>query len=146
MQNWFKSGNLILIGGGLMLLFIFSLFAGFIRQDLTLVTRDYYGQELRYDQKKLAIFHALQIDSLLTLTRSGDSLELNIPVTLSSRLTKGQAYFYCPSGEDGDRSVILSPSSTGRYRMAPVLRPQCAYTVQLFLSEGEKEFYKEFKL
>lgn len=129
-----------------MLLFIFSLFAGFIYQDLTLVTKDYYNQELRYDQKKKAISHAREIDSVLTLFQSGDSLFLNIPSELSARITTGQVHFYCPSGDKGDRHVALGPNPAGSYLMLPVLQKQCAYTVKVFFNTPDKEYYKEFKL
>ncbi|MDZ4707066.1 MAG: FixH family protein [Saprospiraceae bacterium] len=146
MKNWFKSGNLILLGGAIMLLFIFSLFAGFMVQDLTLVTKDYYSEELRYDQKKAAITNASQIDRELTLRRSGDSLEIKIPERLSVRIKEGQVHFYCPSAEKGDRYIALAPNPTGTYLMFPILLPQCAYTVKLFFHTTEKEYYKEFKL
>lgn len=146
MNNWFKSGNLILIGGVLMLLFIFSLFAGFMVQDLTLVTKDYYGQELRYDQKKKAMSHAREIDSVFTLFQSGDSLILSIPSTLSARITTGQVHFYCPSGDKGDRFVTLGPNPAGSYLMLPVLLNQCRYTAKVLFITPDKEYYKEFKL
>jgi hypothetical protein len=146
MSNWFKSGNLILIGGALMLVFIFSLFAGFMAQDLTLVTKDYYSQELRYDQKKKAMSHAREIDSVLTLFQSGDSVFLNIPSELSGQITTGEVHFYCPSGDKGDRYVVLGPNPAGSYLMLPVLLKQCVYTAKVFFNTPEKEYYKEFKL
>ena len=129
-----------------MLLFIFSLFAGFMIQDLTLVNKDYYSQEIRYDQKKAAMANAKQIDHELTLRRSGDSLELKIPETLSAQIKEGQVHFYCPSAEKGDRFITLTANSSGNYLMIPILLPQCAYTVKLFFNTAEKEYYKEFKL
>lgn len=146
MKNWFKSGNLILLGGALFLVFIFTLLVAFIRQDLTLVTKDYYSQELRYDQKKLAVSNAGQLDSLIGIRKGNDSIELFIPVSMSSRLLSGQAYFYCPSDEKFDHRIDLQANLSGRYLMRAMESGKCMYILKIMLDDGVKEYYKEFKL
>lgn len=146
MQKWFKSGNLILLGGGIFLLFIFSLIFGFMAQDLQLVAPDYYEQELRYNQKKEAIHNAERIDSLLVLKKADGFFELSVPASLALHLKSGSAHFYCPSDTKADRVITLQANGEGKFILNANDLKNCPYRLKISLDDGDQKYFKEFYL
>lgn len=146
MKTWFKSGNLILLGGGIFLLFIFSLIFGFMAQDLQLVATDYYEQELSYNQKKEAIHNAEKIDSMLILKKAGGFFELTVPAGIALHLKSGTAHFYCPSDAKADRVMNLQPNSEGKFILRADGLKNCPYRLKVSLDDGAQKYFKEFYL
>jgi len=146
MNKWFKSGNLILLGGGIFLLFIFSLIFGFMAQDLQLVTPDYYEQELLYNQRKKAIRNAESIDSLLVLKKLEGVIELSVPPRLALQLKSGSAHFYCPADAKADRVMPLQANGEGKFILSTSGLKNCPYRLKVSLDDGDQKYFKEFYL
>lgn len=141
-----KSGNLILLGGFIFLVFIFSLFAVFMRQNLTFVTKDYYSQELRFDQKKQAVKNALLLDTLISYHISDSQIYISIPTVLSNQLQEGTVQLYCPADDQKDQILALQPNSTGIYLVPVLPGVSCPYILKLYLVANHTEFYREWSL
>ncbi|MFA6060126.1 MAG: FixH family protein [Taibaiella sp.] len=140
------SGNILLIGFGGMLIMMGVLVYLSMRQDVSMVSKNYYEQELVYQDKLDAMNNASPYDQLFSLTKNSNEILLQIPATLSKNLTKGSVYFYCPSNEKLDYKEDIKATATGTYLFRKNTISGTGYTVKISFHSGDKDYYKELKL
>lgn len=139
-------GNILLAGFGLMLLMMGMLVYFSIKQDVPLVSKQYYEQELTYQQKINARENADVYATQFRIQVAGDRFILELPPHLATHIEQGTAYFYCPSNEKMDREMVLKDHKVGHYTFYKSQLPGKAYVLKLsFISLG-KSYYKEFTL
>jgi hypothetical protein len=91
----------------------FVLFAGFIatlvtvcmRQDISLVSKDYYQEELVYQDQILRMNNVNQLDHKPVIQRSGNFLEIDF--NRFNEIEKGQLKLFSPSDPAKDKSYSL---------------------------------------
>lgn len=140
------SGNILLIGFGGMLIMMSVLVYLSMRQDVSMVSKNYYEQELVYQHKLDAMNNAVPYDQLFSLTKSNNKVLLQIPPTLSKNLTGGSAYFYCPSNEQLDYQEDIKATATGTYLFDKNITQNAGYILKVTFHSGDKDYYKELKL
>jgi nitrogen fixation protein FixH len=140
------SGNILLIGFAGMLIMMSILVYLSMKQDVSMVSKNYYEQELVYQDKLDAMNNTTGYDKLFSLTRSGEQVLLQIPVSLSEHISKGSVYFYCPSSEKLDFREELKARTTGTYLFSKNIVQGTGYIVKVSFHSGDKDYYKELKL
>lgn len=140
------SGNILLIGFGGMLVMMSVLVYLAMKQDVSMVSKNYYEQELVYQQKLDAISNTGLYDSGFTITTKGDVLLLQVPPALSRALNEGSIHFYCPSNDKMDYREALSANESGLYRINKTMLKGNGYVVKITLNTGGKDYYKELKI
>jgi nitrogen fixation protein FixH len=139
-------GNILLTGFGLMLLMIGALVYFSVRQDIPLVSKQYYEQELVYQQKIDASSNAAAYGTSFQVIPKDNQLQLLLPPELAQHLENGNAWFYCPASEHMDRKVALQASQNGRYVFDRERFPGKGYLLKLSFTANGTSYYKEFNL
>lgn len=127
----------------------FILFAGFIgtlvticvRQDISLVSKDYYKEELAYQQQIERMQNTAQLQSKPQISVAGHQLT----VTFDSLyfIEKGKVNVFRPSDASMDRNFELAASDGPSYAYSLSGLNSGMYRVKLFWSMSGKHFYQE---
>lgn len=108
-----------------------------------MVSRNYYEQELVYQQKLDAIAQTADFERAFHISGNGTMVQLQLPPALSAQISKGQVYFYCPSSERADRKENLDANPGGLYTFERAQLPGAAYIVKVSFTAGGRDYYKE---
>lgn len=140
------SGNVLLAGFAGMLIMMSVLVYLSVKQDIPMVSQDYYQQELVYQHRLDAMNNSNTYDRDFSVLRTGQRVSLQIPMALSAGITSGSVYFYCPAFEKMDRKDTLRAGESGLYTFDARVQPDVQYIVKLSFRSGGKDYYKELIL
>ncbi len=95
----------------------FVLFAGFIatlvvvcmRQDISLVSKDYYKEELAYQQQITRINNTARLTTKPVVRVTNRALVITLDST--NRVDRGEVKLFCPSNARMDRTFTLNQDS-----------------------------------
>jgi hypothetical protein len=127
----------------------FVLFAGFIatlvtvcmRQDVNLVSKDYYKEELAYQNQIVRINNARGLEQKPEIKFTGDLLEISF--ARFNELNHGEVKLFRPSSPDMDRTFKLKNSSENIQRFNISGIQEGMYKVKVTWTMGGKEYYIE---
>jgi hypothetical protein len=140
------SGNILLIGFAGMLIMMSVLVYLSMKQDVSMVSKNYYEQELVYQDKLDAMNNTTLYDPLFSLTQTNANVVLQVPASLSKNISEGSVYFYCPSNEQLDYKENIKATATGTYLYDKNLAKSPGYVIKVSFRSGGKNYYKELKL
>jgi len=136
------------MNAGKWIVVVFILFAGFIgtlvticvREDISLVSKDYYKEELAYqDQiKRMNNTAELKVKPQVTATQNLIRLEFDS----SQTVTQGQLSLFCPSDASMDRKFTLSKDVHKFSWPLSAIKPGM-YRIRLQWSMNNKDYYQE---
>ncbi|MEI6947193.1 FixH family protein [Paraflavisolibacter sp. H34] len=115
------------------------------RQTFDLVTEDYYGEELKFQNVIDRRQRASELSALPQITYAGGELKLALPSEFVGKEVKGELYLYRPS--DARKDIRKSFSVTGTD--CNVLLPgglSGMYDIKLSWQSGGQSFYHEQKI
>lgn len=103
------------------ILITFILFGGFIfymvyrtmQVNVDLVTKDYYEEELKYQEVIDASKNANALTGHIQISQDGKNILLQLPRELNLQGIKGTIHFYCPADASKDRELALAADTTG---------------------------------
>ncbi|RXK83461.1 FixH family protein [Filimonas effusa] len=110
-----------------------------------LVTKDYYKEELRFQQKIDGARNAAQL-SAVTLTQDSSFVTVVMPSELKARTLTGELLFYCGSDASKDLKLPLKLDTQGNQLVQLVskrLLAQGAYQVKLSWQADDSTYYVE---
>lgn len=140
------SGNIILMAFASMILMVGSLVYAATKQDVSMVSDNYYQEELVYQQKIDAIANADQLKASFAVMIKADSLVLQLPIQLSNKMTSGFVHIYCPFDEKKDRIEKLHSNANGLYAFSIAHIEGKSFIAKVsFIADGT-DYYKEFKI
>lgn len=126
----------------------FVLFAGFIgalvvvcmRQDMPLVSADYYKQELVYQSQIERIQNTQQLSQKPVIVATRNAMKVTFDST--QHIQQGELQLFCPSNARMDRTFTLTPDQR---EFDTDLSGLVAgmYRVKLFWTMNGKEYYQE---
>ena len=124
---------------------IFTMAYVSMNTEFSLVADDYYEQELAYEDQ---IDRIRNVNSLLekpefSIDRTGLKVEIQFPQTIAEELKEGQVKFYRSSSARFDQELILELNADGKFVKDISAMITGAWKIQLFWSDGDKEYYKE---
>lgn len=138
-MNW---GNGLVIVFGAFALLICTLVYKSSHTHFDLVSKDYYGDELRYQDKIDANANALKKSSV-EVVQTKDSLVIVLPAEAAAGDLSGEAWFYCSSDASKDRKIALLPSAGSRQAIAANKLAKASYTLKLSWHSNNESFYNE---
>lgn len=112
------------------------------RQKIELESKDYYLQELRYQDKMQAIENAGALSWNIEHSLDGENITLTIPAEHASGVS-GEIYFFCPSNSDNDLKVKMSFDKGGNQIISKTKLKAGAYKLKLSWLVSGKEYFKE---
>lgn len=126
----------------------FVLFAGFIatlvtvcmREDISLVSADYYKQELVYQEQieRMNNTEKLERKPVIEVTRTA----MKVTFDSTQQIDQGKLLLFCPSNSRMDRSYTL-PANKNEFGQDISGLAAGMYRVKLFWTMNGKDYYQE---
>lgn len=136
-MNWGKS---IVLAFVLFALFIGVLVTISVRQDVPLVSANYYEQELKYQEQIDRIKNTNDLPEKPVIEVAGGALEVRYP--LMSEITAGELELFRPSDSKLDRKYSLTADATIQ-RIDLTGLPGGMYKARMRWAQNGKEYFLE---
>lgn len=140
------SGNIIIAGFGLMIIFMSYLVIRCINQPAEMVNDNYYENELKYQDNIIAKSNGDEFASEYSVRVNANKISLNVPPNLASEFTKGSVNFYCISDKNFDKKINIENSKFGVYEFDCTGWKKVSYMVKIAIEANGKTYYHEIPL
>lgn len=139
-MNW---GNKLLVtfivfGSGMFYLVYRSVTTNF-----ELVDKEYYKNELRYQEVIDGVKRANALSEVVKLRSTGKGLELQLPVEMNDQKIAGTVHFYCAYDALKDKKFELNTDATGLQVLNAEQIAAGNYTVKINWKAGGEDYYTE---
>ena len=134
------------------ILLVFIVFGGLmgtlvymsLNTEFELVSKDYYKDELAYQEVIDASRNANSLASRLSLAQNDKQVVLQLPEEMTGKTVSGEVHFYCPSDASKDRKIALETDTQGKqvFEVGKAVVP-AGYKVRVKWVEGDKTYYNE---
>jgi hypothetical protein len=132
------------------LILVFIAFAGLMgtliyqcmQTNFELVSKDYYTEELRYQDKIDGMNNANKISDV-TITEGVEQVSIQLPKELDGKAVEGQAWFYCVTNASNDRKLPIELNDEGLFIIEKAALAKASYTVKLTWQVGEEKYHTE---
>lgn len=84
-----------------------------LQTEFELVSKEYYKDELAYQQVIDASDNAKALRTAVNVSQENGSLLLQLPAEMKGKATAGEVYFYCAADSRKDRRFPLQADSNG---------------------------------
>jgi hypothetical protein len=138
-MNWGNKLILVFIGfAGLMTTLVYKA----VNTRFELVSKEYYQDELRYQDKIDGRVNVAAI-SAVVVTRTKENLILQLPKEMEGLSVKGEAWFYCKTDASKDLRLPLAVDADGKQMIAIEKLPATKYLLKLSWEAADKKYYLE---
>lgn len=139
-MNW---GNKLLLafivfGAGMFFLVYRSVTTRF-----ELVEKDYYKQELRYQQVIDGKQEAGNLSATVILSQTEKGVHLQLPDEMKDKKISGEVWFYCAYDEKKDKKFKLETDTNAAQSFTPDQVQPGNYTVKISWADEQKNYYSE---
>lgn len=136
-MNWGKS---IVLSFVLFAIFIAVLVTYCLREDISLVSQEYYKDELVYQKQIERMKNTLALKEKPAIEIIGQQ-KIQINFSLDSKIEKGKLNLFCPSNSQFDKSFELLSGQSQQFDITSVHKG--AYRIKLLWSMDGKDYYLE---
>ncbi|OSZ82409.1 hypothetical protein CAP35_03815 [Chitinophagaceae bacterium IBVUCB1] len=141
-MNW--GAKIALLYAGFVALIV-VLVAGSMRQDFDLVTPDYYGQEIKYQQVIDAGKNQAALSSPVSIHANETVVTIEFPNEFAEKVLKGNIHFYSPVNAAWDKTVNINTVNNAMTIQRSELKTS-NYTIKLDWEADGKKYYQETTL
>jgi hypothetical protein len=138
MMNW---GKWIVVAFVLFTAFIATLVTVCMRQDVSLVSKDYYKEELAYQDQIRRVKNASQLEKKPVIQKAGDFLAVDFD--RFNEIDNGSLKLFRPSDAAMDKTFALKPSGEGQQLFSLNNLEKGMYRVRMQWTMHGKEYYIE---
>lgn len=138
-MNW---GNKLLIVFGLFALLLGTLVYKAMHTRFDLVSKDYYKQELRYQQRIDGMTNAARLEAPV-VEQTATTLTITMPQARNGMPVKGEAWFYRKSDAGADTRIALELNANGQQVISKKLLVAGPYQLKLDWKTGNTVYYVE---
>ncbi len=110
-----------------------------------LVSKDYYKEELRYQERIDGLKNAASVSNV-QIEQDATSIQIQLPKEHKGFVVKGDVFFYCITDERKDAHFPLEIDSTARVQVLKSTLQKGAYQIKLNWQLGKDAFYYEQKI
>jgi len=107
-----------------------------------LVSKDYYKDELHYQERINAIANSTQLGAL-NVTQDSANVMVALPESLKQQQAKGDVLFYCKTDATKDRAMPLAVNEQGVQVISKKLLPAKQYLLKVNWQSDNKSYYLE---
>lgn len=108
-----------------------------------LVDKDYYKQELRYQQIIDGKNEAGNLSTSVEFIRDDQGMTLQLPPEMKAATPTGTIFFYCANNSKKDRKFSLNTDSSGQQFFIAGTIPPGSYVAKISWNAGSKNYYAE---
>ncbi|MEI6184278.1 MAG: FixH family protein [Bacteroidota bacterium] len=138
-MNW---GNRMLLVFALFACFIIFLVYKCINTKFDLVSKDYYKDELRYQDKIDGKLNAAALSNI-NVEQNSDAVVISLPKEQNGMKVNGEVFFYCPTNSEKDKHFPLATDAEGKQSIDKKLLSKAGYKVKITWDIDKKKFYSE---
>ena len=138
-MNW---GNKLVLVFIVFAALIFTLVYKAVNTKFDLVSKDYYKDELRY-QEKIDGIHKANTLSSVAITQNNSTVTLALPKEMNGEKVAGEAWFYCKSDADRDKKFVLKLDDSSKQAISKKELPTGAYQLKLTWQSVSGNYYTE---
>ena len=114
-----------------------------VNTNYELVEKDYYKNELRYQQVIDAANRTNELSSTVQLQQSASGISLQLPEEMKNKVVSGAILFYCAYDKQKDKSITLQTDAEAK-QYIPLTSVQAgSYTVKINWACEGKTYYFE---
>lgn len=115
-----------------------------VKTEFELVSKDYYKEELAYQQVIDARNNAATLSAEIQLNYKDKLLKIQMPAEMVGKVQSGQIIFYCPSDSDKDTVLDLQTDETGQQsiEIGKTISP-AAYKLKFKWQSNDTAYYQE---
>ncbi len=139
-MNW---GHKIIIVFVVFAAGILTLVTKSMRTKIDMVTPDYYGEELKYQQVIDGKENVNRLSAPVAISQPSAGVLITLPPELHNQHITGKLTFYRPSDSDRDISLPLQPDPTGQQLVNRQLFIRGQYKVKLSWTLHNQPYYQE---
>lgn len=136
--------RIAMLYGGFVLI-ISALVTGSMRQDFDLVSKDYYQEELKYQEVIEAGKNQSVLSSPVAITATADVVHIVFPKEMDGKVNKGEVHFYSQVNAAWDKEIPLAGSHNSIVVPRHILY-KTNYMVKIRWQADGKEYYQESKI
>lgn len=137
-MNWGKS---IIVAFVLFAAFIATLVVICVREDISLVSKDYYKEELLYQDQVERMNNTAQLKEKPVITIVGNNLQIEF--AQFGKVESGEMKLFCPSNSAMDKNFKLESSQQSTKFFSLEGLQNGMYRVKFLWKMEGKEFYQE---
>ncbi|HET6225561.1 MAG TPA: FixH family protein [Bacteroidia bacterium] len=138
--NWGIKITVLYLGFVALIITLVSMAA---RQNVDLVSKDYYEQELKFQQKLDKINRSKALSEALTWELKNKTLLLKIPKQFREKKVEGSIYFFRPSDASLDMNIALVPDTSSVIPVRINQLKKGLYKMQINWQSDKVEYYNE---
>lgn len=112
-------------------------------QTSELESKDYYAQELRYQEKIDAMKNANALPQSITYEITQNDIIFSFPSEMTNDTFKGEILFFCPSNSKNDKKIEMHSDINGKQVISKASFTKTAYKLKLSWTVNGKNYYKE---
>ena len=133
------------------LMLVFLVFVGMmsylvyrcVKTNYDLVSKEYYKEELSYQQVIDGASRANQLGNKTGITQRGSEIVLQLPNEMKNTSVKGTAWFYYAPDAKRDRQIALDPNAAGEQSINSSQFIPGSYTVKIRWESRGQQYYSE---
>jgi nitrogen fixation protein FixH len=122
---------------------IISMIVVCMKQDVSLVSKDYYKQEIAYEGRIEELRNTQSLGQKLQMLNSNGQLNLTFPSTLKFEEVEGEIHFFRPSDATQDKKVKLALNNQGQQMIDLSTLPAGYWKVKISWKDSSKNYYEE---
>jgi hypothetical protein len=128
--------------------FVFAAMIGYlvyraVTTNFELVDKDYYKNELRYQQVIDASNRSNALSSSVLLSQTERDILLELPAEMKNKTITGELFFYCAYDSRKDRRLVINTGTEAIQVFDKSVIEPGKYTVKINWSSGETNYYSE---
>jgi hypothetical protein len=133
-------GKWIVVAFVLFALFIGTLVAVCVRQDISLVSKEYYKEELAYQDQIVRIANTEKLTLKPKMTKVN---KVTLQLTFSQQVEKGELKLFCPSNPKMDKTFSINSSENNIQLFNVETLQKGMYRAKLSWTMDKKEYFYE---
>ncbi len=116
-----------------------------LNTDFQLVEKDYYNNELQYQQVIDAAHRTNELKEPVHIRAENNLVFIEMPAEMKNAVSNGKLWFYCAYDSKRDRKFSFEPDENGVQVFERSQFEPGNYTVKISWSHRDENYYKEIQ-
>jgi hypothetical protein len=138
--NW---GHKITLAFSAFVVFMFVMVYKSMKTDFQLVTKEYYKDELAYQQVIDGTNRANKLSGSVEVTQANNELIIQLPTEMKGKTISGNIWLYCSSDDKKDRRLELAVDKNGKQVINSKNMLPANYLLKVTWKAEEMNYYNE---
>ncbi|HLP35218.1 FixH family protein [Lacibacter sp.] len=138
--NW---GHKITLAFSAFVVFMFVMVYKSMKTDFQLVTKEYYKDELAYQQVIDGTNRANKLSGSVVVTQANNELIIQLPTEMRGKAISGNIWLYCSSDDKKDRRLELAVDENGKQVINSKNMLPANYLLKVTWKADELSYYNE---